>query len=439
MKKNLLFGMGALLIVAVACSKSDDVEEVTNEPNSTEEEPAKPTYVEPKTRVDIVMTPQESVVNDAANQFSLKFFEQMVKNSNAGSNIFVSPFSAQAALSMTANGARNETLDEMLTALNMKGFGLDDINQYNQTIIKAIADLDNTTFVESANGIWSKVNLLESFSSKMQEVYDAKVEKTDFSREALIAINDWASEKTHGMIPELYNVDEGVSPYLMVVLANALYFNAVWKEPFYKELTTKGSFFTTGKDGAIPIDMMKEGGYRNYLQCETFDLCEKPYGNGAFSMVFLLPHESIVLSQCISDLAKKDWNTLTTSLEKSYSLVNLTVPKFEWKDLQYDLIPSLKAMGMQVPFTGNADFRNMTDEADLLIGAVDQYTALTLNEQGTQAAAITKVEVEATSNGGEEPNPVDFTLNRPFALLIKEKSTGVILFAGAVNNVLRTN
>ena len=96
-------------------------------------------------------------------------------------------------------------------------------------------------------------------------------------------------------------------------------------------------------------------------------------------------------------------------------------------------------MGMQVPFTGNADFRNMTDEADLLIGAVDQYTALTLNEQGTQAAAITKVEVEATSNGGEEPNPVDFTLNRPFALLIKEKSTGVILFAGAVNNVLRTN
>lgn len=429
MKKSNLLWMGALLMVAVSCSKSDEIEEIANDPEAPEV-PAEPTVVEPKTRVDIVMTPQESVVNDAANQFSLKFFDQMVRDPEAGPNIFISPFSAQAALSMTANGARNVTLDEMLAALNMKGFGLDDINQYNQTIIKAITDLDNTTFVESANGIWSKVSLLESFSSKVQAVYDAKAEQIDVSRgdrEAIIAINNWANEKTHGMIPELYSENEELGE---VVLANALYFNGVWTDPFYKEATEKGTF-TNADKSVSSLDMMNKGGYMRFADCGTFDLCEKPYGNGAFSMVFLLPHQDVALSQCISDLAQKDWNTLTATLAKQSSRVLLTVPKFELKDLKYDLKPTLQAMGMEVPFTGAADFRNMSN-TDLFIRKADQLTALTLNEQGTQAAAITKIEMRLTSDGTKF---IDFTLNRPFAFLIKEKSTGVILFAGAVTQL----
>jgi len=115
--------------------------------------------------------------------------------------------------------------------------------------------------------------------------------------------------------------------------------------------------------------------------------------------------------------------------------VKLTVPKFELKDLKYDLKPALTAMGMELPFTGLADFRNMSDEDGLLIDKVDQLTALTLNEQGTQAAAVTKVEMTYGSNGVEPPKPVDFILNRPFAILVKEKSTGVILFAGVVNQL----
>lgn len=426
--KLWLIALAAVTMMTVACSS--DKEELTNEPISNEGS-SEPTVLEPKTRVDIVISPEESKVNDAVNQFSLKFFNQMVNAPMAVPNVFVSPFSAQAALSMTANGAKGETLKQMLAALNMQDFDLNAINKYNQSIIKAIATLDNTSFLSSANGIWSRVDLLESFIGIMQESYDAKAEKTDFSREALIAINDWAKEHTKGMIPELYDVDKGVSPSLFVVLANALYFNGAWKDPFDKAFTEKGVFTSSDKSQSV-IDMMKESGYRNYLDCGTFDLCEKPYGNEAFSMVFLLPHKGTALSQCIGELTMKDWKALTASLEESEKLVRLTVPKFEWKNLEYNLKPALESMGMQIPFTDQADFRNMTEWNGLFIGSVTQKTALSLNEQGTQAAAITKIEMWG-SNGDD--NYVDFVLNRPFAFLIKEKSTGVILFAGAVNRL----
>ena len=134
----------------------------------------------------------------------------------------------------------------------------------------------------------------------------------------------------------------------------------------------------------------------------------------------------------ITRLVSKDWKALTASLEESEKLVRLTVPKFEWKNLEYNLKPALESMGMQIPFTDQADFRNMTEWNGLFIGSVTQKTALSLNEQGTQAAAITKIEMWG-SNGDD--NYVDFVLNRPFAFLIKEKSTGVILFAGAVNRL----
>ena len=123
---------------------------------------------------------------------------------------------------------------------------------------------------------------------------------------------------------------------------------------------------------------------------------------------------------------------MTASLEWAEKLGRLTVPKFECENLEYHRKPALESMGMQIPFTDQADFRNMTEWNGLFIGSVTQKTALSLNEQGTQAAAITKIEMWG-SNGDD--NYVDFVLNRPFAFLIKEKSTGVILFAGAVNRL----
>ena len=426
--------MAALIMTGVACN-GDGKGEIYNPPIPVAPaDTAKPDVpviesklVTPKERVDI-MIPQELIkVNDAANQFSLNFFDQMLKHVEASSNIIVSPFYAQAALAMMANGAKGETLDEMLAVLNMKGFSLDEINSYNQTIIKAIADLDNTTYPMSANGVWSKQDLLDGFSGSMQAAYDAKVEKTDFSQDAIAAINDWAYKKTFGMIPRLFEEKEEVNSE--AVLANALYFYGVWAHPFNSALSVKDAF-TNADKSAVSQSYLKDEDFQNYLSCETFDLCDRPYGNGAFSMLFLLPHKDVTPGKAVSDLAQMDWKGLTANLVTTAN-VKMMVPKLELKGMSCDLIPSLKEMGMQKAFTDTADFGNMTDATVLPIGKVNQKTALMLTKQGTQTATT-------TMQWGVVPGmveSVDFVLNRPFAFLIWERSTGVILFAGVVNKL----
>lgn len=443
MKRNRIKWMLFVSMFMLMTACGNDVEQeavaVKSEDPQTEETAGKPTdepandpvVVVPKTRADVNLTAEGGRINDAVNQFSLKLFKEMYLHQDNRPAMMVSPFSAQAALTMAANGARGATLNEMLAVMNLKGFGIEDINQYNQTIIKALTDLDNTSYVESANGIWSGMKMLESYIDDMKNVFDADVRTTDFSKDEIKAINDWAYEKTHGMIPSLFDEDKGVDA--LVVMANALYFNAVWESPFYPESNIASNFANADKSQSRVV-LMKEGGYKNYLRCESFDLCEKQYGNGAFSMVFLLPHDQATLEGSISNLCQTNWAELNKQLKKNSQLVQLSVPKLDLKGMDYDLKPTLQDMGMQIPFTGLADFSNMCKDVALAISKVNQKTALMLNEQGTQAAAITKVEFIATDNA-ESSKPIIFTLNRPFAFLIKENSTGCILFTGAIDKL----
>lgn len=455
MKRHLITMMFALLVVGLltACSNGDEQMTVITEPevpqkeessdaddaqrdssqeseaSKTEDSSGTPIVVVPKQREDITLTAEGSIINDAVNQFSLKFFKELYNHQTSPVNTMVSPFSAQVALSMAANGAKGQTLEEILTAMNLKDFSLDDVNQYNKTIVKALTELDNTSFVSSANGIWSKVQLLESYINQIRSVFNANVKTTDFSKEDINAINNWAKEQTHGMIPTLIDKDSDVD--FLVVLANALYFEAVWEEPFVSDFTKKDKFTNSDKS-QTDVDMMREAGYRNYLNCSSFDLCEKRYGNSAFSMVFLLPHDNIALEKSINDFCQMDWKELSAKLSENFKYVLLSVPKIQIENQKYDLIPSLKDLGIQTAFNGLADFSNMTESTGLFISAVEQKTALILNETGTTAAATTAIELSAISTG-EEPVPLDFKLNRPFAFIIKEKSTGAILFAGAIN------
>ena len=430
LKKGLvLLAMGLL----TACSNGDEQDSLVTKPEAPQiDNPSNtPTVVVAKERQDISLSAEGSKINDAVNQFSLKFFKELYNHQKSSANTMVSPFSAQVALSMAANGAKGQTLEEILTAMNLKGFGLDDVNLYNQTIVKALTELDNTSFVSSANGIWTKVKLLESYINQMRDVFNANVKTTDFSAEDIRAINDWAKEQTHGMIPSLF--DEGDDVDCLVLLANALYFEAIWEDPFDPDFKVKDKF-TNSDNSQGDVELMREVDFRNYLSCSSFDLCEKRYGNSAFSMVFLLPHSNVPLEKSINDFCQMDWKELNAKLAENYNFVMLSVPKFQIENQKYDLIPSLKDMGIQTAFIGLADFSNMTEDVDLFISKVEQKTALILNESGTSAAATTIIEETVTSNGNE-PEPLDFKLNRPFAFIIKEKSTGAILFAGAINKL----
>ena len=429
-----LFPLAGLALLLAACGSSDEPE-VIAEP-IVEQPTEEPTVVVPKTRTDISLTAEGSKANDAANQFALDFFLALYQHQDKGENLLVSPFSVQAALSMTANGAKGETLNEMLSVMGMQGLSLDDINQYNQAIVKALTEIDNTSVVESANGIWVKkpLCLLDSYTRQIELFYDTTPKSIAFSPDDIASINEWVKARTQGMIPSLYDEDE--LPKCEMLLANALCFKAVWKNPFIADWTQKGTF--TNADGSkTTVDMMFKQNYNMNVAAsrKTFDLCAKPYGNGAFSMVLMLPHEGNTLEECIGELARQDWKQLNDEIEKSHSAIALYMPKFELPVAKYDLKTTLIDMGMILPFTLWADFSGMTQDAALMIDKCEQKCTLSVDEKGSQAAAVTKVEMVLTADSTPQPALHDFILNRPFAFLIKEKSTGAILFAGAVNKL----
>ena len=167
----------------------------------------------------------------------------------------------------------------------------------------------------------------------------------------------------------------------------------------------------------------------NYAENEYFSMAELPYGNEAFSMVVLLPAEGKSLDECLPQLNDERWGEWNSSL--SSSALNLKLPRFE---MEYDkeLIDDMMAMGMQEAFTPSADFSGMADE-DLLISLLQQFTYVKVNEEGTEAAAVTVGGMDVAAPGPSTVIP--FYVDRPFIFLIKEKSTGVILFMGKVTKL----
>ena len=180
------------------------------------------------------------------------------------------------------------------------------------------------------------------------------------------------------------------------------------------------------------------------LQTETFpylehDLCqiaELPYGNEAFSMVLMLPKPGVHVDRVIKELMNtQQWNGIVSGLEDFERKLTVSMPKFRF-EYEKDLIPTLQAMGMTIPFMeGMADFSNMSSSGGLYIGLVKQKTYVEVNEEGTEAAAVTVVGVEKSSVEPDDPLP--FYVNRSFVYVIKEKSTGIILFTGKMSDLNR--
>ena len=258
-------------------------------------------------------------------------------------------------------------------------------------------------------------------------MYDAQVQELDFaSPKAPDIINGWCAGKTNNCIPKVLNeIPETARLYLL----NALYFKGIWKNQFKKSDTAEEAF--TNADGSkSTVHMMNLRDERfNYAENEYFSMAELPYGNEAFSMVVLLPAEGKSLDECLPQLNDERWGEWNSSL--SSSALNLKLPRFE---MEYDkeLIDDMMAMGMQEAFTPSADFSGMADE-DLFISLLQQFTYVKVNEEGTEAAAVTVGGMDVAAPGPSTVIP--FYVDRPFIFLIKEKSTGVILFMGKVTKL----
>ncbi len=380
--------------------------------------------VSPATRE---LTVLEKRLVESDNRFGFKLFKEITQ-AEGEKNIFISPLSISMALGMTLNGAANETESAMTATLEFANMTGEEINQTYKTLIDLLVRMDSQVVLTIANSIWYRQGLAiaPDFVDKNQNYFAAEVNPLDFAApNAVNTINDWVKRSTRNRIEEI--VDE-IKPEHVMFLINAIYFKGNWRSKFDPEMTKPDSFQLS--DGSkIPIDLMQQEHEYSYLETDLFQFVDLPYGNAGFSMAVILPQKDVALDTVMGILNHDKWNTWKADL--SQQLVTLSLPRFQ---IEYDI--SLKAilskLGMGVAFLpGQADFSRMTTEpVDLYIDKVKHKTFLEINEEGTEAAAVTSVEIGTTS----VPLSYRVVVNHPFLLIIHDTHSGAILFMGKITH-----
>lgn len=357
----------------------------------------------------------------ADNTFGLDLYARLAGAAAQGTNLMISPLSVSQALCMTYNGAGGDTKAAMEKALSIAGMDRDELNGLNRSLVNALVAHDPKVIVTIANSIWyrQEYTVLPDFINRNQDYYNAQVNPVDFTAPGCKdVINSWVSGKTNKKIPAI--VDQ-INPESFMFLINAVYFKGLWTNEFDPKNTHPQPFFQ--EDGAETlVDMMQGKIDLNMYSNETFTSAELPYGQGNWRMFLFLPETGKKVADVEKEMTTENWNSWLTRYA-AVKDVEFSMPKFTFS-YEESLKNTLSAMGMEVAFTDQADFTGILPEGGLLITGVKHKTFIEVNEEGTEAAAATSVEVGVTSIG----NFLSF--NKPFLFAIAEKSTGTILFIG---------
>jgi len=377
---------------------------------------------------ELNLTKKSLELLEADNAFGLDLFSEVMSETETGENVMISPLSVALALGMTLNGAATTTREAMEQALRLQGFTQEEINQGYKSIIDQLLDLDPKVIMEIANSIWYRddFSVLEDFIHTNQEYFYAEIRSLDFSAPgAKDIINGWVSEKTHEKIREI--IDE-IPAQTVMYLINAIYFKGMWTFEFDPEDTGLKPFYPAEGPSFNALAMRQETEL-NYYHNDLFQLVELPYGDRNFSMLVFLPSTGKSCSDILAGMDNDSWNSWTGQLAETDVLVQL--PKFKFETFKL-LNEYLSSMGMEIAFTDAADFTGINPAGNLYISRVLHKTYIDVNEEGTEAAAVTAVEVGFTSVG-PNPGPVRFIADRPFLFAIRENSTGSILFMGRLS------
>ena len=426
--KQTKFLIAALLLGSMlgACSSSESIEEA-----------GEPKYVNMYQEVKpVLLTAEQTVFANDNNGFTLNFF-QSLNGKMKNRSIVCSPLSITYVLSMVNDGATGTTEQELERTLGFHKGGIQAVNDYCKNLIDNLPHVDEKVQLNIANAIFvnDKYQLKKLFQQDMANYYDAKAEALDFSSPlTLDRINGWCDEKTRGMIPTIL---ERVDPRTVSYLLNAIYFKAEWASMFEKNETREETFTTP--DGETRVPLMHQNVYMNYLRNDQYAAVSIPYGNGQWMMTVMLPEDGKTTDDVISSLAASGWSTdfLKNPLREARRYaVDLKLPRFETAfdtDDAGGLIELLKGMGIRRAFDGNsAEIPNMCENGNLYISMMKQKAKIKVNEEGSEAAAVTIAAVNFTSAVADtqEPPKATFHANHPFVYVIHEQSSGVILFVG---------
>lgn len=376
----------------------------------------------------IVLSRAEKDIVSQQNAFSLDFFGQIAAGNHG--NFMVSPLSVSMAMSMLANGAQGETLDEIVNTLGFEGMDMEAVNTFNKRLVAELASADKAVKLSLANSIWidKSFPVYESFISDNINAYGAEIFNVELmSEKTRNSINKWASDKTNGLIPEFLKTPL-TSPSLF--LMNALYFKGTWAKKFDKALTAEGNFYNA--DGSIGHPMMMKVPYYNYVGGYDDDGASWGtiwYGNGAYELTLILPDRNVTLADYLKGM-DRDILSLSSGVWEPY-VGNIVFPKFELSN-EFSLEEIMNTLGIRKAFLkGAADF-SLISEKPMFITNIKHDTRIIFNEEGTEAAAVTGISGDSCS--GPTPSR-NLTLDRPFAFMIRERSTQSILFMGCVNKL----
>lgn len=363
-------------------------------------------------------------VIETNNDFGLKLLHTVFEAEEAP-NVMISPASVSIALGMAYNGAEGTTRDAFEQVLNYQGLTREEINEITKELIHVLVTNVNGNLLEIANSMWYDTGfpVEPEFITLNSYYYDAEVNELDFRESGAVeTINNWVSQKTHGKIDEII---AQLEPEVMMLLINAIYFNCVWDIEFDTDNTHQSNFYN--EDGSLfgEVDMMQLESKLMVANSADFRAVELPYKNDKFSMLLFLPTEESSVDQLIEELDGERWNSWLEGFTEQEEFT-IYMPRFEF-EYERSLADDLKAMGLDVAFTGQADFSGIS-AIDLLISDVIHKTYIKVNEEGTEAAAVTAVEMQLTSINPSN----EIRLDRPFLFAITEKSSKSILFMGKV-------
>ena len=371
-------------------------------------------------RGEITLTEEEKQLVGANNDFAFNLFRKARGNESQ----ILSPLSITYALGMLNNGTQGQTQQEICNTLGFGNAGQEAVNQFCRKMLTESPLLDKTTRVSIANTIFVNnppYQLLPGFVQKAEQYYDATTQERDFmDGETLGVINQWASDHTEGMVKEVLD-EQSFNPFAASYLLNAIYFKGAWASPFNPDNTIEEPF-----NGGASVPMMQQEMGCVYAENDICQAVRLPYGNEAYDISIFLPREGKSIGDVLNLLDGNDWR-----IKGEGYTVDLKLPRFETTtDLKLNDI--MADLGMPTIFTPNAELMDMvvnTTDADesFYVSLMKQSAAIKLNEEGTEAAAVTVIGVEATSAADDY---ADFHATRPFLYIISEQSTGAIFFIG---------
>jgi len=404
---SFLILAGFLLLVSYSCEDNNNPEPDPNE---------------------IELTQKGKVLVEADNLFGINLFKEVLQAEEPETNVMISPLSISLALAMTYNGADGDTKAAMEETLELAGLTTEQINENYKFLIDALSSVDPKVLMSIANSIWYKHTfpVEQDFIDVNQNYYYAEVSPLDFGDpNAVNTINNWIADKTNDLITEVLDF---IPADAVMYLINAIYFKGIWKFEFDETETEEEPFYLSGgttKD--VPM-MVQEESF-NYLSNDFIQAVEMPYGQGNYSMIVLLPQNGKTLNEVVEELSNETCNSWLGDFHKEEKVViHLPRFKFEYENL---LNEELISMGMGIAFDpGNADFSKINPDRQLYISRVIHKSFIEVNEEGTEAAAVTVVEGYTSGEGGEPF--ISFHVNQPFLFAIREKYTNTIIFIGKV-------